>query len=73
MLEEYDCILTPEEVSEILRIGMNRTYTLLNQNQIKASAKDVFGKFLKFQLLNISHKEETLHLAAPSSCQNMNL
>lgn len=34
MLENYDTILIPEECAEILRIGMNETYKLLNQKQI---------------------------------------
>lgn len=34
MLENYDTILIPEECAEILRIGMNEIYKLLNQKQI---------------------------------------
>ena len=35
MLNQYQDILTAEEVSEILMIGMNRTYELLNQGAMK--------------------------------------
>lgn len=35
MLNQYQDILTAEEVSEILMIGMNRTYELLNNGSIK--------------------------------------
>lgn len=34
MLDQYQDILTAEEVSEILMIGMNRTYELLNNGSI---------------------------------------
>lgn len=64
MLEQYEYILTPEEVSQILRIGMNRTYDLLKTNQIKPSAKDVFGKYPKSQLLNTLQIGVLLYLIA---------
>ncbi len=35
MLNQYEDILTAEDVSEILMIGMNRTYSLLNSGMIK--------------------------------------
>ncbi len=35
MLNQYQDILTAEDVSEILMIGMNRTYSLLNSGMIK--------------------------------------
>lgn len=34
MLENYVTILIPEECAEILKIGMNETYKLLNQQQL---------------------------------------
>ncbi len=34
MLEEYGVILVPEECAEILRIGLNEMYKLLNTEQI---------------------------------------
>ena len=36
MLEAYDDILTPEEVSEALRIGETALYRLLNSGALKA-------------------------------------
>lgn len=35
MLNQYQDILTAEDVSEILMIGMNHTYRLLNSGMIK--------------------------------------
>lgn len=35
MFEEYESILTADEVCEALKIGKNRIYTLLNQRKIK--------------------------------------
>ena len=36
MLENYDDILLPEEAAEILRIGMNQMYKILNTGELKA-------------------------------------
>lgn len=36
MLEEYNDILTVNELAEILRIGTTHTYRLLKKGQIKA-------------------------------------
>ena len=36
MLEEYNYIVTAEEAAEMLRIGMNRIYGLLNSGKLKA-------------------------------------
>lgn len=36
MLEQYDLVLVPEEADEILRIGMNRVYKMLNNGELKA-------------------------------------
>lgn len=36
MLEGYDEILTPEEVCEILKIGVNACYNYLKSGEIKA-------------------------------------
>jgi len=36
MFEEYNDIVTAEEVAEMLRIGMNRMYELLKTGSIKA-------------------------------------
>lgn len=34
MLENYETILVPEEICEILRIGQNEVYKMLNSGQI---------------------------------------
>ena len=36
MLEQYEPVLLPEEAAEILRIGMNQMYKMLNNGEIKA-------------------------------------
>ena len=36
MLEQYDDILTTDEVCEILKIGKNAMYELLNKGELKA-------------------------------------
>lgn len=36
MLEQYDPVLLPEEAAEILRIGMNQMYKILNSGELKA-------------------------------------
>lgn len=36
MLEQYDDILTIEELCEILKVGRNRAYELLETGEIKA-------------------------------------
>lgn len=35
MLEEYDLVLRPQECAEILRIGMNEIYRILNNGELK--------------------------------------
>lgn len=60
MLEEYECILTPEEVSEILRIGMNHTYDLLNQNQIKAFREGRIWKIPKISVIEYINQRRNL-------------
>ena len=35
MFEEFECILTPDEVCELLHIGKNRLYYLLNEGILK--------------------------------------
>lgn len=51
MLEQYEYILTPEEVRQILRIGMNRTYDLLKTNQIKAFREGRIWKIPKISVI----------------------
>ena len=36
MLEQYDDILTTDEVCEILKIGKNALYEMLNKGELKA-------------------------------------
>lgn len=36
MLENYDDVLTVEELCEILKVGQNAAYTLLNSGELKA-------------------------------------
>lgn len=36
MLESYEDVLLPEEAAEILRIGMNQMYKILNSGELKA-------------------------------------
>lgn len=35
MFEQYDDVLTPEDVSNALKIGMNTVYKLLNEGKLK--------------------------------------
>lgn len=36
MLENYELVLLPEEAAEILRIGMNQIYKILNSGELNA-------------------------------------
>lgn len=36
MFEEYESVVLPEELGEMLRIGMNQVYKILNSGEIKA-------------------------------------
>lgn len=36
MFEQYEEVVTPQELSEMLRIGMNQTYKILNDGLISA-------------------------------------
>ena len=36
MLEQYDDVLTTDEVCEVLKIGKNALYELLNSGQLRA-------------------------------------
>lgn len=55
MFEEYPDILTPEEVSEILRIGMNRVYGHLNTGVINAYKEGRIWRIPKKEILNYLH------------------
>lgn len=40
MLEQYETILVPEEICEILRIGQNEVYKMLKKKEIVAYKVD---------------------------------
>lgn len=52
MLEQYSDILTIEELCEILKIGRNRAYELLESGEIKAFR---LGRPWKIPRLSIEH------------------
>lgn len=52
MLEQYNDILTIEELCEILKIGRNRAYELLESGEIKAFR---LGRPWKIPRLSIEH------------------
>ena len=35
MLEQYETILVPEEICEILRIGQNEVYKMLKKKEVR--------------------------------------
>lgn len=53
-LEEYPAILTPYEVMEILVVGENIVYELLNSDKLHGVALDVIGELqsLLFQVFS---------------------
>lgn len=59
MLEEYNDILNIEELCDILTIGKNSAYSLLNTRQIKAFKQGSHWKVPKIAvieyILNASH------------------
>lgn len=59
MLEEYELILTPEEVSEILRVGPNKIYELLRKNEIRAFREGRIWKIPKTSLIEYIMKRTT--------------
>lgn len=52
MFNEFDDILTPEEVSEILHIGMNKVYHHLKAGNIKAYREGRKWRVPKLELEN---------------------
>ncbi len=52
MLENYETILIPEECAEILRIGMNEVYKLLNQQQLTGYKVGKTWRIPKENLIN---------------------
>lgn len=49
MLNQYQDIITVEELCEILKTGKNRVYELLQTNQIRHSDYGAIGRYLKYQ------------------------
>lgn len=52
MLEQYNDLLTIDEVCEVLSIGKNRAYELLNSKQIRAFKIGRIWKIPKISLIN---------------------
>jgi len=52
MLEEREVILVPEECAEILRVGMNEIYKLLNTKQISGYKVGKTWRVPKENLIN---------------------
>lgn len=52
MLEQYETILIPEECAEILRIGMNEMYKILNSGDLPAFKVGRTWRIPKNNLLN---------------------
>ena len=52
MLEEYEWIMTPDEVAEVLRVGPNRIYKLLNENELAAFREGTIWKIPKISVIN---------------------
>lgn len=52
MFEQYDDILTIEEVAEILRIGTSQAYKIVRSGQLKAYKEGKDWKILKQALSN---------------------
>lgn len=56
MLEQYETILIPEECAEILRIGMNEMYKILNSGDLPAFKVGRTWRIPKNNLLNYINK-----------------
>lgn len=56
ILDEYELILLPEEVAEILRIGMNEMYKILNSGDLPAFKAGSTWRIPKNNLLNYINK-----------------
>lgn len=44
MLENYEEIMTPDEVCDALRVGKNALYELLSTGQLKAYRNGAYGE-----------------------------
>ncbi len=66
MFEEYDNIVTAEEASEMLRVGMNRIYVLLNSKELAGYregkvwriSKIAIKKYIENKSLGKAHPDE---------------
>lgn len=60
MLEQYNIIMIPEEVCEVLRIGANECYKMLNEGVIKGYR---VGKTWRIPKDNVLHyiKSKTIN------------
>ena len=54
MFEEYDDLLTVDEACEILKIGHNTIYTLLNSNRLKGFRCGRIWKIPKISFVDVS-------------------
>ena len=57
MLQEYPDILTVEQLQQILKIGRNTAYKLLNENVIKSKRIGKIHKIPKFNVIEYLKKE----------------
>lgn len=57
MLDNYSTILLPEEVAEILRIGMNEMYKILNSGQLSAYRVGRSWRIPKENLIRYIHSQ----------------
>ena len=58
MFEQYDEIISFEELKAMLHIGKNSAYKLLSTNQIKATRMNGTGKYIipKESVINFVHQ-----------------
>lgn len=52
MFEEYESIVTSEELSEMLKIGMNQVYKILNSGELKAFREGRVWRISKQAVVN---------------------
>lgn len=57
MLEQYETILVPEEICEILRIGQNEVYKMLKNKEIAAYKVGKTWRIPKQNLINYIHSK----------------
>ena len=64
MYDYFESLLTPEDVAEILNIGMNSCYKLLNSGKIKAMRIGRIWKIPKRSVQDFISNETRLNSAA---------